>query len=55
MTNISFSTAVNAALVAKPEILGILPSISAILALQSVFNKTTSIRYFFVSVVNFLF
>ena len=34
---ILFSTVVNAAFVAKPLILGILPSISVILALQSVF------------------
>ena len=34
---ILFSTAVNAAFVAKPLILGILPSILVILALQSVF------------------
>ena len=33
MLGISFSTAVNAAFVAKPLILGILPSISVILAL----------------------
>ena len=32
-----FSTAVNAELVANPVILGILPSISVILALKSVF------------------
>ena len=37
---ISFSTAVNVAFVAKPLILGILPSISVILALQS--NLLTS-------------
>ena len=34
---ISFSTAVNTAFIAKPLTLGILPSISVILALQSVF------------------
>ena len=34
---ILFSTAVNAELVAKPPILGILPSISIILELKSVF------------------
>ena len=37
MSGISFSTAVNAALIAKPLILSILPSISVILALKSVF------------------
>ena len=42
---ILFSTAVNAAFLAKP--LGILPYISVIFALQSVFsNKTTSIKIF---------
>ena len=36
-SGILFSTAVNAELVAKPVILGILPSISVTLALKSVF------------------
>ena len=40
LTGILFSTAVNKAFVAKPLILGILPSISVILALQS--NLLTS-------------
>ena len=34
---ILFSTAVNATVLAKPEILSILPSVSVILALESVF------------------
>ena len=37
ISGILFSTTVNAAFVAKPLIFGILPSISVILALQSVF------------------
>ena len=47
---ILFSTAVNAALVGKPEILSILPSISAVLALQSVFLTSSLVLGAFLSV-----
>ena len=47
---ILFSTAIDAALVAKPEILSILPSISVILAL---YQQSTSVRHFLVCVIIF--
>ena len=53
---ILFSTAVNAELVAKPLILGILPSISVTLALKSVFlNKTLTSGIFFVYLADFVY
>ena len=53
---ILFSTAVNAELVAKPLLLGILPSTSLILELKSVFfNQVTNVRNFFVYLTDFFF
>ena len=50
ISGILFSTAVNDELVARPLILGILPSTSVISILPSnqnlFFNKTSNIRYF---------
>ena len=53
-SGILFSAAVNAELVAKPVILGTLPSNSVILAFKSVFFYLFLFR-FFICITNFLF
>ena len=54
-SGILFLIAVNAELIAKPAILGILPSTSVILALKSVFNQVTNVKNFLVYFSDFIF
>ena len=54
-SGILFSTVVNAELVAKPLILGTLPSISVTLALKSVFLTKLLTGIFFVYLADFIF
>ena len=54
-SGILFLIAVNAKLIAKPAILGILPSTSVILALKSVFHQFTNVINFLVFFRDFIF